>query len=545
MGTNFPTGIDNIVRPDPGDPLSNANGRSQSQLFDDMADAIEAVEAKVGTNGSGDTNSIDYKTNGVKVSALAALTAVDPGDEIIVLDKSDTSMGAGGTDKRSTVAAVASNGTGVINVKTYLATGNGTTDDTTAIQAAINAVPATGGTVFIPSGTYKLTATLTIPDVRGLRIVGASWNNCELRMFTNNVPIIKTTGTFQRGLEFSELRLSYTNQQNFASHPLSAAIHLDSSVPASACYYSKFSRLYLEKATWGVLANNALSVWNCTFEDFQCAAIEHSIMTLSPSPATGQPVNYFKRITSLGEGGPATTGVALQLANEARLSAIDIEDWTGPILNLDSGTFTIDGMHIERHHGSNFISCFWFSNCTARFDGLNFDGGITTAISPYFFAITNARVEIGPAQINLQNTGGGNWTYLLASDTTSSIDVAYPMMNPATAAPLDYFMFPGNANTLAVTRTRPGPGGVQTKASTATVTLPEYGSLFTISGTTTITSITASHAERRVTLIFSGALTFTDGSNLKLAGNLVTTADDTITLVCDGTNWYETSRSVN
>ena len=40
-------------------------------------------------------------------------------------------------------------------------------------------------------------------------------------------------------------------------------------------------------------------------------------------------------------------------------------------------------------------------------------------------------------------------------------------------------------------------------------------------------------------------LTFTDGSNLKLAGNFVTTADDTITLAYDGTNWYEICRSVN
>ena len=32
-----------------------------------------------------------------------------------------------------------------------------------------------------------------------------------------------------------------------------------------------------------------------------------------------------------------------------------------------------------------------------------------------------------------------------------------------------------------------------------------------------------------MTLMFQGILTFTDGNNLKLAGNFVTTADDTIT----------------
>lgn len=42
------------------------------------------------------------------------------------------------------------------------ALGNGTNDDTTALQAALNAVLAAGGgTLFIPSGTYKITSGLT------------------------------------------------------------------------------------------------------------------------------------------------------------------------------------------------------------------------------------------------------------------------------------------------------------------------------------------------------------------------------------------------
>lgn len=82
-------------------------------------------------------------------------------------------------------------------------------------------------------------------------------------------------------------------------------------------------------------------------------------------------------------------------------------------------------------------------------------------------------------------------------------------------------------------------------ASAAALTLPP-GSVVTVSGTTNITSIPATgNAGRVVTLIFSGVLTVTDGSNLKLAGNFVTTADDTMTLVCDGTNWYEMARSAN
>lgn len=92
------------------------------------------------------------------------------------------------------------------------------------------------------------------------------------------------------------------------------------------------------------------------------------------------------------------------------------------------------------------------------------------------------------------------------------------------------------------------PGGLckgETVASAATIRVTSGITLVTITGTTNITSIVATTEGHLVTLMFQGALTFTDGSNLKLAGNFVTTADDTITLVCNGTNWYECARSIN
>jgi hypothetical protein len=84
-----------------------------------------------------------------------------------------------------------------------------------------------------------------------------------------------------------------------------------------------------------------------------------------------------------------------------------------------------------------------------------------------------------------------------------------------------------------------------TVASAATITLPDKGDFISITGTTNITSVTASWTGRVVTLKFAGALTFTDGSNLLLAGNLTTANNTTITLICDGTNWLEMSRSAN
>ena len=61
---------------------------------------------------------------------------------------------------------IADSGVPIYSVKFYGAKGDGTTDDTVAIQAAITAcVAAGGGTVFFPSGTYKITGTLAATSV--------------------------------------------------------------------------------------------------------------------------------------------------------------------------------------------------------------------------------------------------------------------------------------------------------------------------------------------------------------------------------------------
>lgn len=59
----------------------------------------------------------------------------------------------------------------VVSVKDFGAVGDGTTDDTAAIQAAID----TGNPVYIPPSTYKTTSPLTMSTVAsiGQRAYGA------------------------------------------------------------------------------------------------------------------------------------------------------------------------------------------------------------------------------------------------------------------------------------------------------------------------------------------------------------------------------------
>ena len=57
------------------------------------------------------------------------------------------------------VAPKRARGATEINVRNVGAQGNGVHDDTTAIQNAINSLPAAGGTVFLPAGTYLVDPT--------------------------------------------------------------------------------------------------------------------------------------------------------------------------------------------------------------------------------------------------------------------------------------------------------------------------------------------------------------------------------------------------
>src|ERR1035437_6254646 len=72
-------------------------------------------------------------------------------DRIVASELANALMGLGGL--------------GWFNVKTYGAIGNGSIDDSTAVQAAITAAGAAGGgTVYFPPGIYKIVTGLTIPS---------------------------------------------------------------------------------------------------------------------------------------------------------------------------------------------------------------------------------------------------------------------------------------------------------------------------------------------------------------------------------------------
>jgi len=112
----------------------------------------------------------------IKISQLPAATLPLTGTELVPVVQA-------GVTRQTTAAAV---GAGVVNVKAYGATGDGVTDDTAAINAAINAAAGTG-TVHFPSGVFRHTGITINTNVS---LSGEGMNATTLLNTTNTPSVV-------------------------------------------------------------------------------------------------------------------------------------------------------------------------------------------------------------------------------------------------------------------------------------------------------------------------------------------------------------------
>jgi hypothetical protein len=96
----------------------------------------------------------------------------------------------------------------IYDVRAYGAKGDGVTDDTAAIQAAIGAAAAgNGGIVFFPAGVYMCASTLRLDGTQSMRLEGTP--TTELQYTGTADTFISATGTFRFTLRW--LRITYTS----------------------------------------------------------------------------------------------------------------------------------------------------------------------------------------------------------------------------------------------------------------------------------------------------------------------------------------------
>lgn len=152
---------------------------------------------------------------------------------------------------------------------TYGAVGNGVADDTAALQAAINAAISLGRRLFIPGGTYKITAPLVI-NAANLEIFGIAYQATNL----------VASGNFQAVLQFNG-SASYCTTRNLSitqTGTTTQCVNIAQNavvIRFTTCYfagnltgdlvYSNGQNLDFDKCTWQL---NSSATWGINFDCF-------------------------------------------------------------------------------------------------------------------------------------------------------------------------------------------------------------------------------------------------------------------------------------
>lgn len=162
------------------------------------------------------------------------------------------SSGIPKTDFASAVQSTLDTSYPVINVQSYGAKGDGTTDDTAAIQSALNAVPSTGATVVLPAGTYIISSTLSI-DKDGTVLTGVGAGST-----------LRVTGS-ALGIDVIKIGNGSTTRAHCAVRNL----HIDAAsqktggvgILMSKCFKIWLQNLLVEKQYRSLEINNTTEVW--------------------------------------------------------------------------------------------------------------------------------------------------------------------------------------------------------------------------------------------------------------------------------------------
>lgn len=149
-----------------------------------------------------------------------------------------------------------------INVKSFGAKGDGTTDDTAAFNTALASFPATGGKLVVPQGHYIWSSEVVFP-VASIHFEGAGRNSTLITTSsaTNNGIHVGVNGAFTT--------LSGFSIENTGSPTAGAGILFDTT---NAGTYSSIKDVYVRGFYNGIVLNSSVMGW---LEKVVCEANHH------------------------------------------------------------------------------------------------------------------------------------------------------------------------------------------------------------------------------------------------------------------------------
>jgi hypothetical protein len=157
-------------------------------------------------------------------------------------------------DSEGNITATSISTAGAFNVRYYGATGDGSTNDTAAVQAAAAAaVAAGGGVVFFPAGTYQINGSITVDNNIILAGVG---NDSQIRQTSTTADLI--IGTTVSWLTIRDLRLRGPGQLVGSGN----AVYLDDNGNSSN------ANIVMENVLVDAFGGNGIEIETCIVSNF-------------------------------------------------------------------------------------------------------------------------------------------------------------------------------------------------------------------------------------------------------------------------------------
>ncbi len=429
--------------------------------------------------------------------------------------------------------------------------------------------------------TYNFNATSTLNfaatvDITGPPVAGANAN------MINRYALWIESGNFE--LDAGRITIQQSGPVfDLASSGLGTSLIISNSADISVASGKVYNNIHLSQIT------GANSVWDIAGTG-RGAGLEYQLELKSTSSSSSALYGIIGQLTNKAPGSAksgyfrttmqTTSASAVGVAGVFAITAtsgnptnwilqLSGDDNTDQAIHIHSDNLTsanfIDGIvfasDVRMESGGAFLKAFWTSGHTGDFLSFsNSSGGAN------IFKVTQAGniVTTGTISSSTITSSGdisgaiGTFAQVLVTAANANVELISASAGGLTNGwIIQQVDLSGSTSRYRVLKNDVGDvlgisnagvtnlwkGGNVASAGTIAAT----GNVFHVTGTTNITSVSGTSivAGTTITIIFDGILTFTDGSNLKLAGNFVTTADDTITLTYDGTNWYEVARAVN